>query len=98
MFRKRIRYLGRSRHVDTSKAKLELDFSPQIKTKDGIKRTLVFFMEEESARNIKTKLNPLEQYLKEIPYFFIFILEKISSSFSTENPVLKKELPFEKSS
>jgi nucleoside-diphosphate-sugar epimerase len=96
IFRKRIRYMGRTRNVNISKSVNELGFKPKIALKDGIRRTLIFFMEEENRKNVNTKLNPFEQYLKDIPYFFIYILEKISSRFSSEKSLLNHDQNIDK--
>lgn len=49
IFRKRIKYIGRSRHVNISKARQELGFNPVISAEIGIPRALKWLQTEEKA-------------------------------------------------
>ncbi|OLS16633.1 MAG: dTDP-glucose 4,6-dehydratase [Candidatus Heimdallarchaeota archaeon LC_3] len=97
IFRKRVRYFGRSRHVNISKAKNELKFEPKISLEEGIERTLKFFIEEESIKNIKLNIKRIGPYVMDIPYYFVFILEKISNRISNEKSLIKNDIVFDKS-
>ncbi|MHA2366217.1 MAG: NAD-dependent epimerase/dehydratase family protein [Candidatus Hodarchaeales archaeon] len=55
IFRKRIKYLGRDRHVDITKAKEELGFQPKINSEIGISRTLKWIKEEEESLVFQSK-------------------------------------------
>lgn len=49
IFPKRIKYLGRTRNVDITKARKELGFEPEINPAQGIPRTLEWLREEQTT-------------------------------------------------
>ena len=76
MFRKRIRYLGRSRSINTSRIERELHFRANIKPEDGIIRTFLMFKEEERqiANVLSVSINKSER--SPIPFFLKKVLVK----------------------
>jgi nucleoside-diphosphate-sugar epimerase len=76
IFRKRIRYLGRSRHVNIQKARKELTFFPQITPEIGIPRTLRFLQEEEQHKICSFKVSKEINLPVDVPFYIKKVFAK----------------------